>query len=129
MTERKISILLVEDSHSDAVLVQRMLQDASPLLRFEFVHVIRLADAIDEAAERIFDIALLDLNLLDMAGVASITALHASIPFTPIIVYSGMDDPSLRQQAALCGARHYLVKGRESGYSIKFMIEQSLLAA
>jgi CheY-like chemotaxis protein len=126
MKKHKLNVLLVEDSKSDAALVQRMLSDSAPLLYYNFVHVTRLADALDETAQQHFDIALLDLNLLDMEGLASITALHASIPHTPIIVYSGMDDPHLRQQASLCGARYYLVKGRESGYAIKFMIEQSV---
>jgi len=123
-----IHVLLVEDSRSDAALVQRMLIDASPGTHYEFVVVARMRDALDALDTQSFDIALLDLNLLDVEGVASVSALHAAMRGTPIIVYSGMDDKALRQQAALCGAKYYLVKGRESPYAIKFMIEQSLAA-
>jgi len=125
---RKLNVLLVEDSSSDAALVQRMLSGASPHVQYEFSTVSRLVDALYLLDKKTFDIALLDLNLIDVDGVASVSALHAAMPGTPIIVYSGTDDLNLRQQATLCGARHYLVKGRESGYSIKFMIEQSLAA-
>ncbi len=123
-----LRILLVEDSRSDAAYVQRILADASLHGDYAFTTVPRLADAIALASTQSFDIALLDLNLADISGVATVSALHSALPRTPIIVYSGTDDPKLREQAALCGARSYLIKGRESGYAIKFMIEQSLAA-
>lgn len=126
--QKKLNVLLVEDSKSDAILVQRALCDASPGLDYDFTTVPRLVDALYLLDSQHFDIALLDLNLLDVDGLAAVSALHTASPSTPIIVYSGMDDSILRQQAVMCGARHFLVKGRESGYSIKFMIEQSLVA-
>jgi len=129
MHKQKITyVLLVEDSRSDAALVQRILSDASPHVRYDFKTAPRLVDALYLLDTHTFDVALLDLNLLDVDGVASVSALHTAMPLMPIIVYSGTDDVNLRQQATLCGARHYLVKGRESGYSIKFMIEQLLAA-
>ena len=125
---KNLSVLLVEDSKSDAAMVQRILSDASPHIAYHFTTTPRMVDALYILDTKMFDIALLDLNLLDVDGVAAVSALHAAMPDTPIIVYSGTDDVALRQQAALCGARHYLVKGRESGYAIKFMIEQLLAA-
>lgn len=123
-----IYVLLVEDSKSDSAHVQRMLQDASPQLQYEFTVFPRLADAIDSLSTNRFHIALLDLNLLDIEGIPALSALRAVMPNTPIIVYSGMDDPQLRRQAAACGAFHYLIKGKESGYAIKFIIDQALAA-
>jgi len=123
-----VHVLLIEDSKSDAALVQRILSDASPHVRYDFTTVPRLVDALYLLDTHLFDVALLDLNLLDVEGIASVSALHAASPGMPIVVYSGTDDVTLRQQAVLCGARHYLVKGKESGYAIKFMIEQVLAA-
>jgi DNA-binding response OmpR family regulator len=73
-----------------------------------------------------FDVILLDLNLLDMAGVASVAALHAEAPHTPVIVLSGTPDEQMRHEALMCGACHYLVKGRESAFSLRFMIRRVL---
>lgn len=121
-----VRVLLIEDSRSDVVLVSRMLRDASRKSTFDITDVPRLAEALNLLDEESFDIVLLDLNLLDIDGVASVAALHADAPNTPIIVYSGTHDPRMRQEALMCGARHYLVKGRESAFSLRFMINQAL---
>lgn len=119
-------ILLVEDSKSDVLLIKRALSGASSGESFEFADVPRMADALELLDEAVFDLILLDLNLLDIDGAASVAAIHASAPNVPIIVHSGMNDPRLRQEALFCGAKHFLVKGRESPYSFKFMVENAL---
>ena len=121
------SILLIEDNRSDVVLVTRMLRDVSHGEMFHITDVPRLADALELLDKNSFDVVLLDLNLLDIDGVAGVSALHAEIPNIPIIVYSGSKEHALREQALMCGAKHFLVKGRESAFSLKFMIEQSLI--
>ncbi len=121
---RTIRVLLIEDSRSDVFLVSRMLRDASGE-DFEITDTPRLANALEILDANKFDVILLDLNLLDMDGVASVAALHAETT-TPIIVYSGTHDEQLRQEALMCGAVHYLVKGRESAFSLRFMLQQVL---
>lgn len=121
-----IQVLLVEDSPGDAFMVERMLRDASPRHEFDVTHVPRLADALSALDAGRFDAVLLDLNLLDIEGVASVAAMNAQTPQTPIIVYSGMDDPRLREEAFMCGARHYLVKGRESAWGLRHVIKQAI---
>jgi len=124
-TARKpIRVLLIEDNQSDVFLVSRMLRDAARDDCFDISDVPRLAEALEKLDGESFDIMLLDLNLLDMNGVASVAALHAEAPETPIVVYSGAYDEQMRQDALLCGAKHYLVKGRESAFSLRFMIQQ-----
>ncbi len=118
-------ILLVEDCASDACLIQQMLGTSLSFIRYDFTTVSRLADALAALDSESFSLMLLDLNLLDSTGVATVSALHGSRPDIPIIVYSGVNDPQLRQQAILCGARHCVEKGKESGFVIKFMIEQA----
>lgn len=121
-----IRVLQVEDSPGDVYLLSHMLRDASPEYAFDIADVPRLADALRMIGGVAFDIVLLDLNLPDIDGVAAVAALHAESPQTPIIVYSGMDCSRLREEVLLCGACHYLIKGRESPYSLRFMIDQAI---
>ena len=119
-------VLVVEDNASDVCLLEGMLSGISGDALYDFADVPRLVDALSLLDKQQFDVVLLDLNLLDMDGVSSISALHAQKPDLPIIVYSGMDDIKLKEKAFMLGAKHYLVKGRESGYSLNFMIEQTV---
>lgn len=120
-------ILLIEDSKSDVVLIKRMLKDAAQGNNaFAFTDVARMDDALDILDHESFDLILLDLQLRDVEGVAAVAALHAEMGKTPIIVYSGAHDPALRESALMCGARHFLVKGRESPFAFKFMVQETL---
>jgi len=122
-------ILLIEDNASDVFLIQRMLCDVSGDHNFIFTDVPRLVDALELLDSTAFDLILLDLNLLDIEGTATIAALHAEAPRIPIIVHSGSNDPKLKAEALMCGARHFLIKGRESPFSLKFMIQETLVYA
>src|SRR5689334_19517823 len=113
-----INILLVEDCKSDVYLMNRMLEQVAVSYTFIITDVPRLVDAFTRLNERPFDLIMLDLNLLDIDGTASIAALHAEAPHTPIIIYSGMDDRKLKEEALQCGAAHYLVKGQVSSYGL-----------
>lgn len=124
---RTIRVLLVEDSTSDAYLTERMLGDSSLSDEFEVTTVPRLVDALSAFDRDSFDAVLLDLNLLDMEGVASVAALNAQVPVIPIIVYSGVSDPRLREEAMMCGACHYLVKGHESPWGLRHLIKQAIM--
>ncbi len=120
--QRFVRILLVEDCKSDVYLVERLLEDAAFDYFYDITDVPRLIDAFNRIDHDEFDLVMLDLNLLDIDGLASVAALHAQVPSMPIIVYSGMDDAKLKQKALMCGATCYLVKGYESGRSLKDII-------
>lgn len=115
--DHPIKALVIEDSASDVFLLERML-DSGAGARVEITSVPRLIDAFRQIDDEHFDIILLDLNLLDMNGVASVAALAAEAPDTPIIVHSGMENRRLQEEALLCGAYDYLVKGQDSGPSL-----------
>lgn len=118
-----IKVLLVEDSEGDVLHFKRMLLAVSAHISVKAVA--RLVDAFHAIEQEKFDVILLDLNLLDVDGVVSVAALHAEFPDIPIIVYSGMDDAKLKEAALMCGAKRYLVKGQESPYALKFLIEDA----
>lgn len=119
-------ILLVEDCKSDVFLLERMLEDVAMGCFYDITDVPRLVDAFYKLDHEAFDLVMLDLNLLDIDGVASVAALRAQMPNIPIVVYSGMDDSKTKEKALMCGATHYLVKGRESSYGLKHMIERAV---
>lgn len=120
------NILLVEDSKSDVMLLRRMLKEVCYDEQMEIMDVPRLVDALDLLDYTNFDLVVLDLSLLDMDGVATVAALHAASPNTPIMVYSGNKDPRMREEALMCGAKHYLIKGRESPFALKLMINETM---
>lgn len=122
-----VKILLVEDCKSDVFLVERMLEDVSVGCFYDITDVPRLVDAFYKIDKEQFNLVLLDLNLLDIDGVASVAALRAQAPRIPIVVYSGTDDAKMKEKALMCGASHYLVKGRESGFGLKHMIERAIV--
>lgn len=124
---RIVRILLIEDNKSDVFLMERMLEDVSVNCFYDITDVPRLVDAFYKIDQEKFDLVMLDLNLLDIDGVASVTALRAQAPYVPIVVYSGMDDAKIKEKAMMCGATHYLVKGRESSFGLKCMIERAVV--
>ncbi len=125
-SSRIVKILLIEDSKSDVFLFRRMLDDVSMKYFYEIEDVPRLVDAFYRIDQEKFDLIMLDLNLLDIDGVASIAALRAQVPDIPIVVYSGTEDTKIREKSLMCGATHYLVKGKESAFGLKYMIEKAL---
>ena len=121
-----IRILVVEDSKSDLLLVNKMLRSVMQHQSIELANATRMSTALTLLDASPFDIVLLDLNLPDMDGVASVTTLHNAHPTLPMVVYSGHYNPQLRQEAILCGANYYLVKGgKKNAPSLRFMIEQA----
>ena len=121
-----IRILLVEDSDTDVLLFEHMLLEAKPLFSYEIASAPRLTEAFELIANQFFDLIMLDLNLLDINGIMPVAALSAEAPDVPIVVYSGMMDARLKEKALNSGARHYLVKGRESADSLVTLIEAIL---
>lgn len=116
-------ILLVEDCKSDVFLVEQMLENAGLNCFYEIIDVPRLIDAFRLLDKEHFDLVMLDLNLADIDGVSSISALHSQMPDLPIVVYSGLDDKKVKEKALICGAFDYLVKGKETGSNLKHIIE------
>lgn len=127
MTETLISILLVEDSPSDANLLRQTLWRLGGE-KWQVIHFERLGDAISACRGTSFDIALLDLSLPDSEGINTIAEFHAAAPSIPIVVLTGFDDEEIALQAVANRAQDYLVKGHITpqliGRSIRYAIER-----
>lgn len=106
-----IRVLLIEDNCDDARQVRDALA-AAPLVRFDVVHVARLADGLQHLQRQASDVVLLDLSLPDSQGLATFVRTFTQAPNLPIVVLSGSADEEMALLAAQVGAQDYLVKER-----------------
>ena len=109
-----IEILLVEDNAGDVRLVQEMLSETGAV-PFSLAIANNLAAALARLLAGGIDVLLLDLGLPDSSGVSTFTSVHAQIPTLPIIVLTGVCDPSIALTVVQQGAQDFLVKGQVDG--------------
>jgi PAS domain S-box-containing protein len=123
----EIKILLVEDSPTDARLLQQNLREVPGTL-FTVTWVERLAEAITKLGEQTFDVGLLDLTLPDSSGPATYTRILEAFPGLPIVVLTGAADETAGTEAIRRGVQDYLVKGsadaRTMARVIRYAIER-----
>ncbi|MBI2193266.1 MAG: EAL domain-containing protein [Planctomycetes bacterium] len=121
---REPCILIVEDSPTEALRLQLVLDDAG----FEPAGVSLLSDALGRASEGGIDAIVLDLTLPDSEGLQTIARMIQAAPNVPIVVLTGQHDENLGLQALKEGAQDYLVKGQADGQalvrSIRYAIER-----
>jgi len=120
-------LLLLEDNPTDALLVEVALEEmpgVSPAL----THVETLAQVACALEEQTFDVALVDLNVLDGQGLGNFERVQALAPQMPVIVLTGTDDESVALEAIQRGAADYLLKGATDARllerSIRYAIER-----
>ncbi len=112
-TERResswpVRVLLVEDNELDARVMIRNLTNIEA--EFEVTRVGELASALTKLEDGEYDCLLLDLSLPDSSGLMSVEVLTARAPECPIVVLTGLDDPSTALEAVEQGAQDYLSK-------------------
>jgi serine phosphatase RsbU (regulator of sigma subunit) len=120
-----LSILLVEDDHGDAVLVQACLSEAG--IPDDAVHWKRsLAEAMT-ALNAVPECILLDLGLPDTDGYTGVHKMVEAAPDTAVIVLTGRQERD-GVDALAAGAQDYLVKDTITGEllerSIRYAIER-----
>ncbi|HEY2460343.1 MAG TPA: diguanylate cyclase [Candidatus Acidoferrum sp.] len=111
MSDRPKKILLVEDDANDAALLQRFLGKQTDD-NFAVVLISKLSDAQAALAAHPPDLILLDLNLPDSQGLATVRHMLHLARTVPIIVLTGSDDEHLAADAVQAGAQDYLTKGQ-----------------
>ena len=108
--QRRVRLLLVEDSSVDAHLVQLALKNAVGIT-FEVVIEATVTKAVERLASGGFDIVLLDLGLPDSWGLETFRKVREHASEVPILVLSGNADEEIAVQAIHQGAQDYLLKG------------------
>jgi PAS domain S-box-containing protein len=124
-TDAATRVLLVEDSPSDADLLQQTLQQVGAG-RFEFTWVECLADAIERLGQASFDVLLLDLSLPDSSGPETFRRALQAAPHLAIVVLTGASDESVGLAAVQEGVQDYLVKGQADGRQIARAIRYAI---
>jgi signal transduction histidine kinase len=132
MVRKTINVLLVEDNPGDAALVREMLHDMDSAA-FVVSVATRLESGLELLETKDFDIILLDLNLPDSHGLATLARAQSLKPEHPIILLTGIEDENLAEEAVKSGAQDYLVKGQIEpkglDRSIRYGIERKRIAA
>jgi DNA-binding response OmpR family regulator len=103
---RTAPILIVEDEIDLRNTYERILRR----LNFDVIAVERANEGLRVAESRPIRLAITDLRLPDMDGIALIRALRACADPPPIIVASGLDSGATRRAALEAGATAYLTK-------------------
>jgi signal transduction histidine kinase/CheY-like chemotaxis protein len=124
-SQDELRILLVEDSPSDAALLQESLRE-SGLGRFDISLVESWAEADARLREGSFEVVLLDLSLPDSSGHETILRARARAPHLPVVVLTGLHDEAIALEALRKGVQDYLVKGQTDGRQIARAIRYAI---
>ena len=111
MDQVQLKVLVIEDDAAFATTVAAMLNQATN----NAVVVSQAPDlgiGLSLAAQRSFDVVIVDFSLQDGAGLANIPLIRAKVPEAPIIVVGGVDDEIIAVEAVHAGAQEYLVKNQ-----------------
>ena len=111
---RNVDILLVEDNPGDIRRIALMLDMLQDTYRLHTASSVKSAH--QTLSNQPVQIILLDLSLPDSDGLQTIRTMHATYPWVPIVVLTGLDDEQAVADAATAGAHDYLVKhDRDTG--------------
>jgi diguanylate cyclase (GGDEF)-like protein/PAS domain S-box-containing protein len=123
---RKVSVLLVEDSDSDAARFEAMLESAAPGA-FALARANTLADATTRLKTMTPDCAVIDLKLTDAEAVEMIETLAALTTAVALIVLTRLGDDALGVPDIVAGAIDYLPKAALNGEMLVRSLRQAIL--
>jgi DNA-binding response OmpR family regulator/TolB-like protein len=121
-----IDVLMIEDDGADAYLVESLLEKepvAANQLQIE--RSCSVAEGLDHLAMRHVDSVLLDLNLPDSRGHATVERIRGQSA-VPIVVLTSSDEIEMMTAVLQAGAQEYLVKGEASGACLWRAIKSSI---
>lgn len=122
------TVLLIEDNHEDADLIEEMLANARDT-SFHIEWVECLSAGLTRISQGHVDAILLDLSLPDSDGLDSLRKVSTEAPGLPIIVLTGLaEELNLGVRVLQAGAQDYLVKGQLDGHllarALRYAIER-----
>jgi len=107
-------VLVIEDEPGDAQLIRRQLLERGAAFSVHLAGSLAAARTLIEQQGLRPDVVLLDLNLPDSSGTATVEHCRA-LTEAPIVVLTGLDDVLATQAAIQSGAEDYLTKGADAG--------------
>jgi PAS domain S-box-containing protein len=124
-SKKPLQILLVEDSASDAVLLQENIL-SSGVTDISISVVQSLNEAKEHLKNNHTDAVLLDLTLPDSSGLDTVREARTACPDVPVVVITGVDNENTGIEAVRTGVQDYLVKGQTDGRTITRVIRYSI---
>jgi diguanylate cyclase (GGDEF)-like protein len=110
-----IDLAIVEDNPGDVELIRALLS-ADSLGSFNIRHVPRISDLIAlYASTRPPDVLLLDLNLPDSHGFATIDQVRHDLPHVPVVAMTSSAEDQMALDAAEAGVQDFIIKGDFDG--------------
>jgi signal transduction histidine kinase len=109
-TGYRLRVLLVEDDAAFASFLAVAL--AAGTEPADVQSVADLTGALDRIRQTGPDAVVLDLNLPDSEGLATLRAVLAAAPQMPVVVLTGVAGAEIARQALQLGAQDWLVKGQ-----------------
>jgi len=121
-----INILYVEDNTGDvAFLVNEILPNIQDPT-FDIDIATSIADAKKKYFEKSYDIILLDMNLPNGRGLATVEKVTEFVTSTPIVIMSDLDDETLARRSVKRGVQDYMIKGEFNSRGFKRAIVHAL---
>jgi len=99
-------ILVVDDDKNLVELIQMRLEKAG----YDVVTSLHEDEAIEKAREQLFDLAIVDLQLINLDGISLMENLHRIIPEMPVIILTAYGSIESAVDAIKRGAYSYLTK-------------------
>lgn len=126
MKDDKINVLLVEDNPGDAKLIVELLKDSEDS-DYTVTTAEDLSTAVILFTDHKFDIIILDLNLPDSSGIATLCSIiKLTENLVPVIVLTGIENNNLGISSLAAGADDYLTKGEILTHQLKRSIAYSI---
>jgi two-component system response regulator GlrR len=99
-------LLVVDDDRNLVELIQMRLEKAN----YEVVTSIHEEEAAEKVKEQVFDLAIVDLQLVNMDGITLMEELHRILPEMPVIILTAYGSIESAVDAIKRGAYSYLTK-------------------
>lgn len=119
-----LHVLIVEDDHTDLLLVQRYVSKAFTGSSFDEVST--LAAALHQLDTVSYDFVILDIMLPDSSGLDTLRAIMEKAHHIPVLVYSGQQNPEMALEAMKIGAQDFLIKGRGDEFTFRRIMQYSI---
>lgn len=125
-------VLVVEDSEDDLFFLSRAMkkmETGNVDIRMKPATSLKAANAL--LKEHKFDLILLDLHLPESSGLDTLTHVKESVPKTPVVVMTALNDVHVATQAIKAGAQDFLIKDEIKPHTlfraIRYAIERHRL--
>ena len=102
----KGKILVVDDDRNLLELVKMRLESAD----YEVTTALREEDAIEAVKSQVFDLSVIDLQLISQDGISLMEELHLILPEMPVIILTAYGSIESAVEAMKRGAYSYLTK-------------------